>query len=87
VDGIDGVEALVSGSDEAVVGPRGQLVELEIDPRVYRRPDSQALAAAIVATATRAGADVDAQVQEILAERWCGVSTVRERSCVFRDGD
>ena len=30
---------------KAVVGPRGQLVELELDPRIYRRPNSTALAA------------------------------------------
>src|SRR5215475_488654 len=27
---------------KAVVGPRGQLLELEIDPRVFRKPNSKA---------------------------------------------
>lgn len=35
---------------KAVVGPRGQLMELEIDPRTLRNPDSRALSAAILAT-------------------------------------
>ena len=38
---------------KAVVGPRGQLIELDIDPRVYRKPNSKALAASIVATRRR----------------------------------
>lgn len=46
---------------KAVVGPRGQLLELEIDPRVYRTPNSKALAASIVAT-------VRAAVEEVLRE-------------------
>src|ERR1700738_4609145 len=33
-----------------VVGPRGHLLDLEIEPRVFRHPDSKALAANIVAT-------------------------------------
>ncbi|HEY1486200.1 MAG TPA: YbaB/EbfC family nucleoid-associated protein [Micromonosporaceae bacterium] len=46
---------------KAVVGPRGQLLELEIDPRVYRAPNSKALAATIVAT-------VHAAVENVLHE-------------------
>jgi DNA-binding protein YbaB len=46
---------------KAVVGPRGQLLELEIDPRVYRAPNSKALAASIVAT-------VHAAVENVLHE-------------------
>ncbi|MEY9863600.1 DNA-binding protein YbaB [Catenulispora sp. GAS73] len=34
----------------ATVGPRGQLLDLEIDPRTLRDPDSRALAATILAT-------------------------------------
>jgi DNA-binding protein YbaB len=38
------------GLIKAVVGPRGHLLELEIDPRIYRTPNSAALAATIVQT-------------------------------------
>jgi len=51
---------------KATVGPRGQLVELEIDPRVYRRPNSTALAASIVATVRAAVDDVLTQSAEIM---------------------
>jgi DNA-binding protein YbaB len=50
---------------KATVGPRGQLVELEIDPRVYRQPNSKALAATIVATVRRASEEAMAKTQEI----------------------
>ena len=53
---------------KATVGPRGQLVELEIDPRVYRNPNSKALAADILATARIAVEDVARQTREILEE-------------------
>src|SRR3954462_3260008 len=39
----------------AVVGPRGQLVELQIDPRVYRRPDANEVARAGAPGPGRAG--------------------------------
>jgi len=51
---------------KAVVGPRGQLVELELDPRLYRRPNSTALAATIVATVQEAVADVMRRSNEII---------------------
>jgi DNA-binding protein YbaB len=51
---------------KAVVGPRGHLVELELDPRIYRRPNSKALAATIVATVRSAVEDVLRQTKEIL---------------------
>jgi DNA-binding protein YbaB len=54
---------------KAVVGPRGHLVELEINPRVYRTPNSVELAAKIVATVRRATEDAMAKTQEIIAER------------------
>jgi hypothetical protein len=37
---------------------------LEIDPRVFRRPDSRRLAEVIVATVSRAVADADRQVEK-----------------------
>ncbi|AEH07789.1 MULTISPECIES: YbaB/EbfC family nucleoid-associated protein [Protofrankia] len=51
---------------KAVVGARGHLIELEIDPRVYRRPDSKALAATIVATVRSATEDAKRQTKEIV---------------------
>jgi DNA-binding protein YbaB len=51
---------------KAVVGPRGQLIELEIDPRVYRKPNSKALAASIIATVHAAVDDVLREGAEIL---------------------
>jgi DNA-binding protein YbaB len=63
----------VSFSDDrmikVVVGPRGQLVDLEIDPRVFRRPDAVELSAKILATAGEAVRKVTDQVQEIMAEQ------------------
>ena len=53
---------------KAVVGPRGQLIELEIDPRIYRTPNSKALAATIVATVGRAVDDAMRQTTEVLDE-------------------
>ena len=53
---------------KAVVGPRGQLLELEIDPRVYRTPNSKALAASIVATVRAAVEDVLREGNEILEQ-------------------
>ncbi|MET7747063.1 YbaB/EbfC family nucleoid-associated protein [Micromonospora sp. NPDC005367] len=51
---------------KAVVGPRGHLLELEIDPRVFRHPNSKALAATIVATVRMAVEDAAEQSKEIL---------------------
>jgi DNA-binding protein YbaB len=53
---------------KAVVGPRGQLLDLEIDPRVYRKPNSKALSADIVATVRLAVEDASRQTQAILDE-------------------
>ncbi|MBO0867009.1 MAG: YbaB/EbfC family nucleoid-associated protein [Micromonosporaceae bacterium] len=78
IDNIDGIQQRmlrVTGtawSDDrlikAVVGPRGQLVDLEIDPRVYRNPNSKALSASIVATVRAAVQDAAGKVKEIYAE-------------------
>lgn len=51
---------------KAVVGPRGHLLELEIDPRVYRTPNSKALAATILGTVRAATEDAMAKTQQIL---------------------
>jgi DNA-binding protein YbaB len=59
------VQASVTSDDglvTATVGPRGQLVRLELDPRLYRRPDSKQLATTITETIQRAAAQAQAQV-------------------------
>lgn len=53
---------------KAVVGPRGQLIDLEIDPRVYRKPNSKALAATILATVRDAVEQAVTKTQEIVDE-------------------
>ncbi len=51
---------------KAVVGPRGHLMELEIDPRILRRPNSKALAAGIVQTVRAAIEEAGRQSNEVL---------------------
>jgi DNA-binding protein YbaB len=46
---------------KATVGARGQLTDLQIDPRVFRDPDSGRLAESILAAARAAVADANAQ--------------------------
>ncbi|WP_229071617.1 YbaB/EbfC family nucleoid-associated protein [Actinoplanes sp. DH11] len=55
------------GMIKAVVGPRGHLLELDIDPRVLRQPNSKALSAAIVQTVRAAVEEVGKQSQELLS--------------------
>ncbi|MFI0470696.1 YbaB/EbfC family nucleoid-associated protein [Saccharopolyspora sp. 5N102] len=54
---------------KVVVGPRGQLVDLVIDPRVFRQPNAAALTAMILQASRDAVAQVTEQVQEIMAEQ------------------
>jgi DNA-binding protein YbaB len=49
----------------ATVGPRGQLIRLELDPRIYRRPNSRELAATITETVQRATTKAMDQVEEL----------------------
>jgi DNA-binding protein YbaB len=51
----------------ATVGARGDLIRLDIDPRVYRRPDARALADEITETIKKAGAKARDQVVELFA--------------------
>jgi len=57
---------------KVVVGPRGHLVDLVIDPRVYRTPNSVALAQLIVATARKATEQALAETQKIIDEAMPG---------------
>jgi len=51
----------------ATVGARGELIRLDIDPRIYRRPDARALADEITETIKKAGATARDQVVELFA--------------------
>ena len=51
----------------ATVGAQGELVALDIDPRVYRHPDARALADTIVETVQAATAAVRDRVVELFA--------------------
>ncbi|MFI1995572.1 YbaB/EbfC family nucleoid-associated protein [Actinoplanes sp. NPDC020271] len=51
------------------VGPRGQLIDLRIDPRVYRQPNAGALAATILATSRAAVEQAAERTREIVDER------------------
>ena len=63
---IRGVAWSEDGLIKATVGPRGQLIDLEINPRVYRTPNSSALSAVILATVRAAVEDANRQTREIL---------------------
>lgn len=61
-DGIDDVRATAYSDDElvtAVVGGRGELLELELDARVFRDQDATGLAATILATVREAAAEAE----------------------------
>jgi DNA-binding protein YbaB len=49
----------------ASVGPRGQLLRLELDPRIYRRPNSRELATTITETVQDATRKAMAEVEKI----------------------
>lgn len=55
-----------NGMVQATVGPRGQLVDLLIDPMVYRRPDAVELADMVLEATGNAVALVSDLVTEIL---------------------
>jgi DNA-binding protein YbaB len=60
--------ATVDSPDGAVrvtVGPRGDLVKLEINPRAHRALDSVTLAEIIVSTTQRAAAEVAQRMREL----------------------
>lgn len=55
------------GLVRATVGVRGELVDLELDPRLYQRPDSRKLAETIVQTAAVAATRAREEVIELFA--------------------
>ncbi|MER7368728.1 YbaB/EbfC family nucleoid-associated protein [Nonomuraea wenchangensis] len=50
----------------ATVGARGELVGLDLDPRIYRHPDARALARTILDTVQRATDQARERVVEVL---------------------
>lgn len=53
------------GMVTVTVGPRGDLLGVDIDPRIYRRPDARGLADSITETVQRAAAKAQEQIIEI----------------------
>jgi DNA-binding protein YbaB len=51
----------------ATVGARGELIRLDIDPRIYRRPDARALADEITETIKKAGTKARDEIVEMFA--------------------
>lgn len=51
----------------ATVGPRGEVVRIDLDPRIYRRPDSTQLATTITETIHRAAEAAGAKLTAALA--------------------
>jgi DNA-binding protein YbaB len=53
------------GMVTVTVGPRGQVQRLDLDPRIYRRPDARALADTILTTIQRAVAQAQERVEAV----------------------
>jgi len=53
------------GLISATVGSRGELIRLDLDPRIYRQPDSRELADTITDTIKAAGVKAQEQVLEV----------------------
>jgi DNA-binding protein YbaB len=62
---VTGTAKSADGFVTATVGPRGQLIKLELDGRIYRRPDSAKLAETITDTIHRATTDAAAKVEAV----------------------
>ncbi|MFL6124498.1 YbaB/EbfC family nucleoid-associated protein [Actinophytocola sp.] len=52
----------------AVVGGRGELLELSLDPRIYREPNAAELAAKIVAAVHEAAAEAEREATGLAAK-------------------
>ncbi|NJP91729.1 YbaB/EbfC family nucleoid-associated protein [Nonomuraea sp. FMUSA5-5] len=59
-------ETSPDGLVSVTVGARGELIRLDLDPRIYRRPDARALADTIADTARKAAAKAQENVMRIL---------------------
>ena len=61
------------GHVTVTVGHNGKLVKLQLDPRIYRKPDSAKLAQTIMETIERATVEAHKQVTEVSARYAPGV--------------
>jgi DNA-binding protein YbaB len=62
------VQATVTSDDglvTAVVGPRGQVIKVDFDPRIYRRPNAKELSATVTETIRKATEKAMSQVEEL----------------------
>src|SRR5947207_13846043 len=62
---VTGTAKSPDGYVTATVGPRGQLVKLQLDPRIYRKPDSAQLAQSITETVGKAAEDAARKVEAV----------------------
>ncbi|GAB1640879.1 YbaB/EbfC family nucleoid-associated protein [Krasilnikovia sp. MM14-A1259] len=63
------VQATVTSDDglvTVVAGPRGQVVKVDFDPRIYRRPNSKELSATVTDTIRKATEKAMSQVEELM---------------------
>lgn len=65
------------GTVSATVDVHGSLIDLDLSPRIYRSPDSEALAATILATVTAARREVRDRAEVELAP-WLPADAGRE---------
>lgn len=56
------------GQVTATVDARGHVIRVDLDPKLYQRPDSRLLAATVTATIQQAAAEVAAHVMEVAGE-------------------
>ncbi len=66
--GLRAVRGTASSDDglvTVIVGPQGRVISLELDPRIYRRPDSRHLAQTITSTIRRAADDAESKVRAL----------------------
>ncbi|HYQ61927.1 YbaB/EbfC family nucleoid-associated protein [Actinophytocola sp.] len=70
-DGVDEIRGTGYSGDglvTAVAGGRGELLELDLDPRVYREPNATELAAKIVAAVREAAAEAEREATRLAAK-------------------
>lgn len=65
MNAVTGTAKSPDGFVTATVGPRGQVVKLVIDPRIYRKPDATKLAATITETLRKATQEAAKQVEVV----------------------
>ena len=58
-------ESSPDGLVKVTVDPRGSLLALDLDPRIYRRPDARALSESIVETIRKATQEAQERVMDI----------------------